>query len=75
MLAAIHAAGNYAWKLPRFEADEYAAAFVRSAKEAGGGDVRLTSGPEQHGDLEYVYVVTCANGKLVIKVSPEPEEE
>lgn len=44
------------WQLPRFEADEFAAGFICANKDSGGG-VRLTHGPEQHGDTEYYYVV------------------
>ena len=37
----IEAAKDYAWKLPRFEADEFAAAFVAANKNPKGGEVRL----------------------------------
>ena len=46
-----------AWELPRFEADEFAAAFIAANKE-GEGKIRLTRGPEYHGDLDYVYTVS-----------------
>lgn len=66
--ALINLAQMHAWPLPRFEADEYAAAFVKVAKE-GAGDVRLSSGPAHHGDLAYSYVVTQGKDrKLHIKV-------
>ena len=67
MLAAIEKAKPYAWTLPRFEANEFAAAFVQSAKNGPGG-VRLTSGPDAHSDLKYVYTVTCKDGKLDVHV-------
>ncbi len=66
MLAAIEKAKAHAWALPRFEADDFAAGFVCANKTCGGG-VRLTHGPEDHGDLAYVYVVTCGDGKLQIE--------
>lgn len=44
------------WKLPRFEADEFAAGFVAINKTDGGG-VRLTTGPDAHGDTEYAYLI------------------
>jgi hypothetical protein len=69
MIAAIHAAEMNAWKLPRFEADEFAAAFVAANKD-GPGYIRLTSGPMAHGDLAYTYLVTCPDGKLHIAVNP-----
>ena len=37
----IEAAKDYAWRLPRFEADEFAAAFVAANKNKSGGEVRL----------------------------------
>jgi hypothetical protein len=62
------ASGN-AWPLPRFEADEFAAAFVAINKRHQGG-VRLTSGPEAHGDIEYYYVVSQGKtGHLYIEAS------
>lgn len=54
---AIGSALKNAWPLPRFEADEFAAAFVAANKTSPGG-VRLTGGPAKHGDLEYYYMVT-----------------
>ena len=47
---------NCRWELPRFEADEFAAGFVAVNKDSAGS-VRLTQGPEQHGDIEYYYIV------------------
>ncbi len=60
---AIRKAVEHAWDLPRFEADEFAAAFVAANKtetRAGqrGGGVRLTHGPKKHGDLEFRYEIT-----------------
>ena len=74
---AISAAVGLAWPLPRFEADEFATAFVAANKpqplklDCGhvlvGGDVRLMAcGPWRQvapGDLQYRYVVK-ANGKM-----------
>ena len=39
----IEDAKSMAWKLPRFEADEFAAAFVAANKNRKGGEVRLIS--------------------------------
>jgi hypothetical protein len=44
------------WALPRFEADEFGAGFIAVNKDSAGS-VRLTQGPEQHGDIEYYYIV------------------
>jgi hypothetical protein len=57
-----------AWPLPRFEADEYAAAFVAANKQEAG-DIRLTSGPDAHCDLEYTYEISCPDGKLHIRIN------
>jgi hypothetical protein len=46
----------FAWPLPRFEADEFAAAFIQANKQSPGG-VRLTHGPQCHGDLAFEYVI------------------
>lgn len=67
----IRAAQAFAWNEPnwingkqegkRFEAGEFAAAYVRATKTKAG-NIYLTEGPEKHGDLEFVYVY---DGKTV----------
>src|SRR5262249_60391012 len=51
---------EFAWPLPRFEADDFAAAIVRAWKD-GGGHIRIDGNPKGfelvHGDTEYVYVI------------------
>lgn len=47
----------------RFEASDFAAAFVRATKKHGG-DVRLTTHWNHHGDLAYRYEVTFQEGLL-----------
>ena len=55
-----------AWPLPRYEADEFAAAFI-AANKRGGGDCRYTDKPESHADIEYVYeVLQAKNGQLIV---------
>ena len=39
----IENAKEFAWELPRFEADEFAAAFVAANKNKAGGEVRLVN--------------------------------
>ena len=39
----IENAKEFAWELPRFEADEFAAAFVAANKNRKGGEVRLVN--------------------------------
>lgn len=73
----IEAAKDYAWRLPRFEADEFASAFVAANKNKNGGEVRLiplfehTSRPEVMKDYpwcEYYYDITYDEvvGDLVV---------
>ena len=53
----INKALKHAWQLPRFEPDEFAAAFVAANKGDGGG-VRLMNGytlMDCSGDIEYLY--------------------
>lgn len=55
------------WELPRYENDEFAASFIATAK-TGSGNIRLTTGPEHHGDLEYRYEVSQSkDGKLSVE--------
>ncbi len=63
----IEAAKDYAWKLPRFEADEFASAFVAANKNKDGGEIKLiplfehTSRPEVMKDYpwcEFFYDIT-----------------
>ena len=55
----------YAWPLPRFEACEFGAAFVRGAKSEGGS-IYLSKGPRYYCDLSYCYTVRCIGGQLSI---------
>lgn len=64
---AINNALPHAWPLPRFEADEFAAAFVAGNK-GSGGDVRLLPSGSWRKvapcDIEYRYEITLETGKL-----------
>ena len=61
----IEAAKGFAWKLPRFEADEFASAFVAANKNKDGGEVRLVSNHfngeddilDAHSWCDYYYTV------------------
>jgi hypothetical protein len=53
---AIEKALEFSWPLPRFEVDEFAAAFVSANKDAPGG-VRFSLDWKHHADLEYRYEV------------------
>src|SRR4051812_48932828 len=57
----------YAWQLPRFEADDFAAAIVRAWKTENGGNICIDGNPNGfeliHGDVEYVYVISFDKAK------------
>lgn len=74
-IAAIEAATEFAWPLPRFEADDFAAAFV-SANKLAAGSVRLLNTPAgppslEHmpSDIEYLYDVSVKTRGLHVIVS------
>ena len=57
----------FAWPFPRFEAMDFAAAFVRGSKEHGG-NIYLTPDWKRHGDLEYRYEISATDKALHITV-------
>lgn len=65
IIALLHNAKQYAWPLPRYEADEFACAFIVAAKE-GPGDVRMTDCADSHGDLSFSYYVSMKDKKLFL---------
>jgi hypothetical protein len=59
----------YAWQLPRFEADEFAASFIAANKKAGGGDLRLLPAEAINGDalgVEYWYTIEADGQRLKV---------
>lgn len=58
----LEAALTHAWALPRFEADEFAAAFVAANKTLSGhpcaGGIRLAKRWQDFADTRYHYLVT-----------------
>lgn len=64
----------HAWPLPRFEADEFAAAFCAGNKESPGG-VRVVNKPGKAAaykfasDIEYVYDISRVGQSLTVGVS------
>lgn len=73
----IENAKSYAWEFPRFEADDFAAAFVAANKAKSGGEVRLlpmfdsTSIDmvmEDHKWCDYYYVVTFEDQGLMVEI-------
>lgn len=67
VVADIKRALPFAWPLPRFEADEFAAAFVRASKDTPGG-VYLTTRASAHGDLSYEYEVSFTGQFIKVNV-------
>ena len=67
----IENAKEYAWELPRFEADEFAAAFVAANKSRTGGGVRLVNASFKDRDemleanhwCDYHYVISKHNSQ------------
>lgn len=55
-------ARTLAWPLPRYEADEFAAAYVAAVK-TGEGNVRLMERPNADVGQSYTYVVTPERNK------------
>jgi hypothetical protein len=61
--------------LRRYEADEFAAAFI-AANKTEGGDIRLTHHYEDHGDLSYRYELSQArNGQLIVSAYETSDDE
>lgn len=61
---------SYAWPLPRFEADDFAAAIIAAFKKPGryaypgvgypeqqGGNIRMSGGRDSHGDTAFHYEI------------------
>jgi hypothetical protein len=68
ILPAIEAAKEFAWDLPRFEASDFAAAFIAANKQKGGGNIYMTDSYESHSDLEYRYDITSRDKELLVNV-------
>lgn len=68
----IQRALEYAWELPRFEADEFAAAFVAANKGKGGGNIRLGNFVM---DEEFNYEISIKNDELWIKCTQGGDAE
>lgn len=52
-----------AWKLPRFEADEFACAFIAANKDSGG-EVRLVPHGVTDMGQDYTYIISCPNADV-----------
>ena len=72
MVRLVREAMYYAWRLPRFEASEFACAFIVAAKidkydYDAAGDVYLSKGADFHGDLDYTYHVYMIGKELYMQ--------
>ena len=67
-MPSIKDAKEFAWDLPRFEAADFAAAFIAANKQRGGGNVYMTTSVEAHGDLEYYYTISKEDNELKVEV-------
>lgn len=59
---------SHAWQLPRFEADEFAAAFVAANKDSSGGVRLMPSGDIQDiaaSDIEFRYLIEMRGDKVL----------
>ena len=67
----IENAKEFAWELPRFEADEFAASFVAANKDRKGGGIRLVNASFKDRDemleandwCDYYYVISKHNSQ------------
>lgn len=74
----INNAKKYAWKFPRFEADEFGAAFVAANKCQEGGGIRLIPPYKDHDELmdaysycDFFYFIKFKDGDLQIRIEGE----
>ena len=49
---------SFAWDLPRYEASDFAAAFIAGNKPKGGGSIRAMNYGNKNDWAEYVYVIS-----------------
>lgn len=63
---ALNLAKPFAWEWPRYEAMEFAAAFVRGNKSERGGNIYFSQGPNKHWDLAYSYAISPGPVELMV---------
>ena len=51
------------WEWPRWEADEFAAAYI-AANKSGPGNLRIAKSITENGGLSYSYIVKAIEGRL-----------
>lgn len=69
VLATLRQALPFAWPLPRFEADEFAAAIVAAWKSnTGPGGIRLVLDHDSIGGAEFQYNITLEDDGLIATV-------
>ena len=55
-----------AWEFPRFEPDQFACAFI-AGNQLGPGNLRISLGPDHHGDIQYRYEIGYRSCDLWVK--------
>ena len=73
VIANLPRALQFAWELPRMEADDFSAAIIRAWKDHGGNiyiDGTADLPESLHGDIEYYYIIEADNnvGKWKVTV-------
>ncbi len=66
----------FAWPLPRFEPDDFAAAIIRAWKEEGGGNIRTAK--DEYVVSNFFYVIYPKNDQVWVEIrksylTAEPE--
>jgi hypothetical protein len=64
---ALEATLPYAWPLPRYEATDFAAAFIAANKQKHGGGIALTTHWTDHGDLGYRYLLYVSERTVMVR--------
>lgn len=67
VLPYIKEAIKFAWKLPRFEASDFAAALIRVMKTSGWS-VYLTTDATRHADREYHYDIRFDGSSITVDI-------
>ncbi len=67
IIPALQSAKQYAWPLPRFEAEDFAAAFIAAHKPPCGGAIYCTTCAADHDNLAFHYVVTADGASLFVE--------
>lgn len=62
---------KYAWPLPRFDAAEFATAYIATVKPPGAGHIYLVGDDEDMCDYDYCWVISSHGDKLIVELNDE----